>query len=89
MHGTKFKQLFHSGSQITVTHSSEVIKGEEVKVLSQVTWQAVELVPHPEGHTHTNTHTARTHTQVMSVFCAEDFAIIVKLKTCTSRHLTL
>lgn len=42
--GTKFKQLFHPGSQITVAHSSEVIDGEEVKVLCQVTWQAVKQV---------------------------------------------
>lgn len=46
VHGTKFKQLFHAGSQITVTHSSEVIEREEVEVLCQVTWQAVELVQH-------------------------------------------
>lgn len=44
--GTKFEQLFHSGSQITVAHSSEVIEGEEVKIFGQVTWQAVKLVPH-------------------------------------------
>lgn len=46
MHGAKFKQLFHAWSKITVTHSSEVIKREEVKVLCQVTWKAVELVPY-------------------------------------------
>lgn len=44
MHGTKFQQLFHSGTQLPVAHSSEVVEGEEVKVLCQVTRQAVELV---------------------------------------------
>lgn len=34
MHGTKFKQLFHARSQIAIAHSTEVIEGEEVKVLS-------------------------------------------------------
>lgn len=46
VHGTKFKQLFHSWSQITIAHSSEVIEGEEVKVLGQVTWECVEPVQH-------------------------------------------
>lgn len=46
VHGTKFKQLFHAGSQFPVAHSTEVIEGEEVKVLGQVTWQAVELIQH-------------------------------------------
>ncbi len=56
MHGAKFKQLFHAWSQITITHSSEVIEREEVKVLCQVTWQAVELVQYPEIHTQTDKH---------------------------------
>lgn len=47
VHGTKFKQLFHSRSQITIAHSSEVIKGEEVEVLCQVTWEGVEAVQYP------------------------------------------
>lgn len=55
MQGAKFKQLFHAWSQITVTHSSEVIEREEVKVLCQVAWQAVELVQYPEIHTQTDT----------------------------------
>lgn len=46
VHGTKFKQLFHSGSQFPVAHGREVIEGEEVKVLGQVTWQGVKLVQH-------------------------------------------
>lgn len=53
MHGPKFKQLFHSGSQFPTAYSSEIIEGEEVKVLSQVTWQAVKMVQHPVGHTDT------------------------------------
>lgn len=48
MHGTKFQQLFHSGTQLPVAHSSEVVEGEEVKVLCQVTRQAVELVQQAE-----------------------------------------
>lgn len=44
MQGTKFKQLFHSGTQFPVAYSSEVIEGEKVKVLGQVTRQGVELV---------------------------------------------
>lgn len=38
VHGTKFKQLLQSGSQVPAAHGSEVIEGEQVKVLSQVTW---------------------------------------------------
>lgn len=67
--GTKLKQLFQSGSQVTVAHSSEVTEGEEVKVLSQMTRQAVELVQYPEGHTD-------THTLVVSA----GFEMIVRLK---------
>lgn len=52
MHCTKFKQLFHSGSQFSIAYSSEVIEGEEVKVLGQVTWQAVKLVQYPVGNTY-------------------------------------
>lgn len=44
VHGAQFKQLLHSWSQFTVTHGTEVIEGEEVEVLSQVTGQTVELV---------------------------------------------
>ena len=55
MHGTKFKQLFHAGSQFPVAHRGEVLEGEEVKVLGQVTWQAVKLVQHTEGHAHRDT----------------------------------
>ncbi len=76
MHGTKFQQLFQSRGQITITHSSEVIKREEVKVLCQVTWQAVELVQHPMRHTHTPKGDA--------TLCAQRFSIITKLR---NKHL--
>lgn len=46
MEGTKFQQLFESGGQGTVAYSSEVVEGEEVKVLSQVTRHQVELLEH-------------------------------------------
>lgn len=46
VHGTKFDQLFHPGGQFSVAHSTEVVEGEEVKVLGQVTWQAIKLVQH-------------------------------------------
>ena len=59
MQGAKFKQLFHPGSQVPVTHGAEVVEGEEVEVLGQVTRQAVELVPHPEGHTEKHTDDVR------------------------------
>lgn len=55
MHGTKFKQLFHARSQIATAHAAEVVEGEEVKVLSQVTGQDVKLVQNSEVHTHTHT----------------------------------
>lgn len=58
MHGAKFKQLFQLWSQIAIAHSSEVIEGEEVKVLSQVTREGVELVQY-----------SKIHTLVMSYFC--------------------
>lgn len=31
--GTKFKQLFHSGGQFPVSHRSEVVEGEQVRIL--------------------------------------------------------
>lgn len=33
VYGAKFEQLFHSGSQVSIAHSGEVIEGEEVEVL--------------------------------------------------------
>lgn len=44
MEGTKLQQLFEAGGQVPVTYSREVVEGEEVKVLSQVTWHLVELL---------------------------------------------
>ena len=63
MRGAQLKQLFHARSQITGAHSVEVIEGEEVKVLSQVTRQDVKLVQHSKAHTCTHTH---THTPFFS-----------------------
>lgn len=49
MQGTELKQLFHPRSQLSVANSGEIVEREEMKVLGQVTWQAVELVKHLSG----------------------------------------
>lgn len=55
MHGTKFQQLFHARGQVAAADGVEVIEGEEVKVLGQVTGEDVKLVQHSTEHTHTHT----------------------------------
>lgn len=72
MHGAKFKQLFQLWSQNAIAHSSEVIEGEEVKVLSQVTREVVELVQH-----------SKIHTLVKSYFCPKKLIVGGKEKKLT------
>lgn len=86
VHGTKFKQLFHSGGQFPAAYSGEVIEGKEVKVLGQVTWQAVELIQHPVGHTHT--HWSCSSLQLMAFFFLFKFSVnLINAKRKTSYSL--
>ena len=47
--GTQFEQVSQTGGQFTAAHAAEVVEGEEMQVLCQVSWEAVKLVQHTAG----------------------------------------